>query len=45
VLDVCDSLYGEAVALGHGSSDMAAVVRAIEARSAAGIREATGVTS
>jgi 3-hydroxyisobutyrate dehydrogenase len=45
LLDVCYSLYGEAVALGHGSSDMAAVVRAVEARSAAGIRQATGVTS
>lgn len=42
LLDVAYSLYGEAVALGHGSSDIAAVVRAIEARSAAGIRQANG---
>jgi 3-hydroxyisobutyrate dehydrogenase len=33
LLDVCRALYGEAQALGHGESDMAAVVHAIEARS------------
>jgi 3-hydroxyisobutyrate dehydrogenase len=32
LLDVCHDLYSEAVALGHGSADMAAVVHAIEAR-------------
>ncbi|SDP27167.1 NAD(P)-dependent oxidoreductase [Phyllobacterium sp. OV277] len=32
LLDICYSLYGETVALGHGQDDMAAVVRAIEAR-------------
>lgn len=33
LLDVCHTLYGEAVALGDGALDMAAVLRAIEARS------------
>jgi 3-hydroxyisobutyrate dehydrogenase len=32
LLDVCHDLYAETVALGYGESDMAAVVRAIEAR-------------
>jgi 3-hydroxyisobutyrate dehydrogenase-like beta-hydroxyacid dehydrogenase len=32
VLDVCHALYAETVALGEGQSDMAAVIRAIEAR-------------
>jgi 3-hydroxyisobutyrate dehydrogenase len=32
LLDVCHQLFGEAFALGHGTQDMAAVVRAIEAR-------------
>ena len=32
LLDVCHVLYRETVALGHGGSDMAAVVRALEAR-------------
>ncbi len=32
LLDVCQSLYGETVALGEGTSDMAAVLRAIEVR-------------
>ncbi|MGY1604485.1 NAD(P)-dependent oxidoreductase [Geodermatophilus sp. SYSU D00815] len=32
LLDVCHALYGEAVAAGLGGADMAAVVRAIEAR-------------
>ncbi|NDU75434.1 NAD-binding protein [Actinomadura sp. DSM 109109] len=35
LLDVCHALYGEAAALGHGEADMAAVVRAVEARTAA----------
>lgn len=35
LLDVCHALYGETVALGHGEADMAAVVRALEARTAA----------
>jgi len=38
LLDVCEALYGEAVAQGHGQSDMAAVIRAIEARTQAGKR-------
>ena len=33
LLDVCYALYGETLALGHGQSDMVAVVRALEARS------------
>jgi 3-hydroxyisobutyrate dehydrogenase len=32
LLDACHQLYGEALALGHGGADMAAVVRAHEAR-------------
>lgn len=32
LLDVCHALYGETQDLGHGSLDMAAVIRAIEAR-------------
>lgn len=32
LLDVCHALFGETVALGHGGSDMVAVLRAIEAR-------------
>lgn len=32
LLDVCHALYCETVALGHGQSDMVAVVHAIEAR-------------
>ncbi|WP_211702778.1 NAD(P)-dependent oxidoreductase [Paraburkholderia aspalathi] len=35
LLDVCFDLYTETVELGHGQADMAAVVRAIEARSEA----------
>jgi 3-hydroxyisobutyrate dehydrogenase len=35
LLDVCHRLYAEAIDLGAGDDDMAAVVRAIEARSAA----------
>lgn len=34
LLDVCHALYGETQDLGHGSLDMAAVIRAIEARTA-----------
>jgi 3-hydroxyisobutyrate dehydrogenase len=34
LLDVCKELYGETVAQGHGDSDMIAVVRAIESRTA-----------
>lgn len=40
VLDACHSLYAEAVALGHGAEDMAAVVQAFEARTAASAQEA-----
>jgi len=32
LLDVCHALYGQTEALGHGAADMAAVIRAIEAR-------------
>ena len=38
LLDVCEALYGEAAAQGHGQSDMAAVIRAIEARTDADTR-------
>jgi 3-hydroxyisobutyrate dehydrogenase len=38
LLDASCSLYGEAVALGHGPADMAAVIRAIEARTDATAR-------
>ena len=32
LLDVCHALYGETLAQGHGAADMAAVIRALEAR-------------
>lgn len=35
VLDPCHALFAESKALGHGTEDMAAVIRAIEARTAA----------
>jgi 3-hydroxyisobutyrate dehydrogenase len=35
VLDVCHALYAETVALGHGQSDVAAVLYALEARTTA----------
>jgi 3-hydroxyisobutyrate dehydrogenase len=35
LLDVCHALFDETVGLGHGGEDMAAVVRALEARTAA----------
>jgi len=38
LLDACHALYGETQALGLGALDMAAVVRAIEARTDAGAR-------
>ncbi|PZG48007.1 2-hydroxy-3-oxopropionate reductase [Spongiactinospora gelatinilytica] len=34
LIDVCQELFAETLALGHGGLDMAAVVRAIEARTA-----------
>jgi 3-hydroxyisobutyrate dehydrogenase len=37
LLDLCVTLYGEATEQGHGAIDMAGVIRAIEARSAAGM--------
>jgi 3-hydroxyisobutyrate dehydrogenase len=37
LLDVCHALYAETVALGYGEADMAAVLRALEARTAAGV--------
>ena len=40
LLDVCHALYGETVALGHGQSDMVAVVRAIEARTDSTVEQA-----
>ncbi|HEX4818271.1 MAG TPA: NAD(P)-dependent oxidoreductase [Nonomuraea sp.] len=36
LLDVCHELFSETLALGHGALDMAAVVRAVEARTAQG---------
>lgn len=36
LIDVCTALFAETVALGSGGEDMAAVVRAIEARTATG---------
>ena len=36
LLDVCHTLYGETAGRGHGGADMAAVIRAIEARTDAG---------
>jgi 3-hydroxyisobutyrate dehydrogenase len=33
LLDVCHALYGETRSLGFGDADMAAVLKAIEARS------------
>ena len=36
LIDVCRELFDEAERLGHGAEDMAAIVRAIEARTAAG---------
>lgn len=33
LLDVCHALFGETLAQGHGAADMAAVLRAIQARS------------
>jgi 3-hydroxyisobutyrate dehydrogenase len=38
LLDVCHALYGETLALGFGKEDMAAVVRAIESRTAGAAR-------
>lgn len=40
LLDVCHALYGETVTLGHADLDMAAVIRAIEARSDLAFSEA-----
>jgi 3-hydroxyisobutyrate dehydrogenase len=42
LLDVCHSLYGEAVALGHADADMAAVLYAIKARTDSGVLAAPG---
>jgi 3-hydroxyisobutyrate dehydrogenase len=36
LLDVCHALFRETVELGHGGSDMVAVLHAIEARTVAG---------
>jgi 3-hydroxyisobutyrate dehydrogenase-like beta-hydroxyacid dehydrogenase len=36
LLDVCYALFGETLALGHGQSDIAAVVHALEARTDSG---------
>jgi 3-hydroxyisobutyrate dehydrogenase len=43
LLDVCHALYGETVAQGHGGQDMAAVLRALEART--GAADPAGVTA
>lgn len=40
LLDVCHALYTGTVALGHGDSDAVAVIRAIEARTDAGVQYA-----
>jgi 3-hydroxyisobutyrate dehydrogenase len=45
LLDVCYALYGETKALGFGQDDMAAVVRAIEARTDAIVKPASRPTS
>jgi 3-hydroxyisobutyrate dehydrogenase len=45
LLDVCHALFGETEALGHGQTDMAAVVRAIEARTDAGVGQALATSS
>ncbi|GGJ51119.1 hypothetical protein GCM10010121_072510 [Streptomyces brasiliensis] len=37
VLDACHALFEETVAQGHGGEDMVAVLRAIEARTTAGL--------
>ncbi|QXJ26565.1 NAD(P)-dependent oxidoreductase [Actinomadura graeca] len=37
LLDVCHALYGETLALGHGASDMVAVLHAIESRTGGGV--------
>lgn len=37
MLDVCHTLYTETAALGHGQSDMAAIIRAIESRTEAAV--------
>ena len=42
LLDASHALYGETAALGYGQSDMAAVLRAIEARTDALTREGAG---
>jgi len=44
LLDACHALYRETVALGHGQSDMVAVVRAIEARTNNGLTPAPHVS-
>jgi 3-hydroxyisobutyrate dehydrogenase len=37
LLDVCHTLHAETAALGHGQSDMAAIIRAIESRTEAAV--------
>lgn len=44
LLDVCHALYGETVAQGHGGEDMAAVLRALEARTEAVLPPGTSAT-
>jgi 3-hydroxyisobutyrate dehydrogenase len=38
LLDVCEALYSEAIAQGHGHEDMAAVIHAINVRTGTGAR-------
>jgi 3-hydroxyisobutyrate dehydrogenase len=45
LLDACHALFGEAMALGHGTADMAAVLHAIEARTDAGTAGTPPVTT
>ncbi|RSM77641.1 NAD(P)-dependent oxidoreductase [Kibdelosporangium aridum] len=39
LMDVCEALFGETSALGYAGADMAAVIKAIEARSVVGVVE------
>jgi 3-hydroxyisobutyrate dehydrogenase len=45
LLDACHDMYAEAVTLGHGHSDMVAVLRAIEARTDSHARKSRSCTA
>ncbi|MFG1604334.1 NAD(P)-dependent oxidoreductase [Actinoplanes sp. NPDC049265] len=45
LVDVCEQLFGEAVALGHGGDDMAGVVTALEARTRSAAQRHAPATS